>query len=160
MFLFDLLPLCAVKDFILSKVLYPFQWTWTLCCPTDINLAVSVWMISVSFPPRGTVHKSDQWHQFPNRLETKACLTYEAFSNMTVVKVPISQQLVCTLFSFLSELQSKHWYACILYTKLPMKRILCFQPPQASWKLISVACTEETRLGSNNFILTPEISTF
>lgn len=120
MFLFDLLPLCAVKDFILSKVLYSFQWTWTLCCPTDISLAVSVWMISVSFPPRGTVHKSDQWHQFPNRLKTKACLTYKAFSNMPLVKVPISQRLVCALFSFLSELQSRHWYACLLYTKLPI----------------------------------------
>lgn len=160
MFLFDLLPLCAVKDFILSKVLYSFQWTWTLCCPTDISLAVSVWMISVSFPPRGTVHKSDQWHHFPNRLKTKACLTYKAFSNMPLVKVPISQHLVCALFSFLSELQSKHWYACLLYTKLPMKRTFCFQPSWVSWKVISVACIEETRLGSNNFILTPEISTF
>lgn len=66
-----------VKYFILAKVLYSFQWTWTLCCLTDINLAVSVWMISVSFPPRGTVRKSEQWHQFPNRLNTTACLTYK-----------------------------------------------------------------------------------
>lgn len=100
-----------VKDFILAKVLYPFQRTWTLCCLTDINLAVSVWMIPVSFPPRGTVRKSEQWHQFPNRLNTTACLTYKALSSLTVVKVPIFQCLACIWFSFLSELQSKHWYA-------------------------------------------------
>ena len=137
-----------VKDFILAKVLYFFQWTWTLCCLTDTNLAGSMWMISVSFPPRGTVHKSEQWHHFPNRLNKTACLTYKALSKLTVVKAPIFQCVVCILFSFLSELQSKHWYACILYTKSPIKRILCFQPPRVSWKLVSVACTEETALGS------------
>lgn len=133
MFLPNLLPLCMVKDFILAKVLYSFQWTWTLSCLTDINLAVSVWMVSVSFPPRGTVHKSEQWHQFPNRLNTTTCLTYKALSSLTVVKVPVFQCLVCILFSFLSELQSKHWYAWILCVESPMKRILCFQHSRVSW---------------------------
>lgn len=149
-----------VKDFTLAKVLYSCQWTWTLCCLTDINLAVSVWVISVSFPPRGTVHKSEQWHQFPNRPNTTACLTYKALSNLTVVKVPISQCLGCILFSFLRELQSKHWYACILHMKSPVKRTLYFQPPQVSRKLVSVACREEARLGSTILSLSQKFPLF
>lgn len=117
-----------------------------------------------------------EWYQCHSHLEELSVKVISGISSQTdwrqrlvslIRHFPTRQLSKClspsvwsALFSFLSELQSKHWYTCILYTKLPMKRTLCFQPPQVLWKLTSVACPEETRLGSNNFILTPEISTF
>lgn len=148
-----------VKDFILAKVLYSFQWTWTFCCLADINLAVSMWMISVSLSPKGTVCKSEQWHQFPNRLNTMTCLTYKALSNLTVVKVPAFWCLMWLLFSFSNELQSKHWSACILYVKSPMEKSLPFQPHCVSWELVC-HMYRRNQLRFNYLILTWEVSTF
>lgn len=148
-----------VKDFILAKVLYSFQWTWTFCCLADINLAVSMWMISVSLSPKGTVCKSEQWHQFPNRLNTMTCLTYKALSNLTVVKVPAFWCLMWLLFSFSNELQSKHWSACILYVKSPMEKSLPCQPHCVSWELVC-HMYRRNQLRFNYLILTWEVSTF
>lgn len=137
-----------VKALILAKLLYSFQRTWTLCCLADINLAVSMWVMSVSLSPRGTVRKSEQWHQFPNRLNAMPCLTNKALLKLRVVKVPIFQGLMWVLFSFLDELQSKYWYTCMLSIRSPTEMSLSFQPSCVSWELVSLACTEETSLGS------------
>lgn len=56
------------------------------------------------------------------RLRNKALL------KLGVVKVPIFQGLMWVLVLFLDELQSKHWYTCMLSTRSPMERSLSFQP--------------------------------